>query len=161
MGLTVFRLIGFTAAAVAAVAVFVAAGPDAVTRFTPIAVEGNQELIDQAVADYQQQSEAAGDDIEVQQLVNGWVARDLLFVIANQADATSEQIAVLSAQTVANAQAGDPDDRVAGLLLIGVLTLAFHGATAPSTWSRAGRPSPTADPTSSASTLPELEKTSE
>lgn len=124
------RLIGFVAAAVAAVAVFILAGPDDARRFTPIAVAGNQELIDEAVAAYEADAAVAGDDIALQELANGWIARDLLFINAGQLDALSEQVAVLSAQTVANAQGGEPDDRVPGLLLVAVLTLAFHFATA-------------------------------
>jgi hypothetical protein len=127
--MAIFRLVGFTIAAAAAVAVFLLAGPDDARRFTPIAVEGNQQLIDGAVAAYEADAQAAGEDIQLQQLASSFIARDLLFVNAGQLDALSEQISVLSAQTVVNAQAGDSDDRIAGLLLVGVLTLAFHGAT--------------------------------
>ena len=127
----ILRSCGFAAALIAAIAVFVFAGPDEVQRFTPIAVEGSKGLVDEAVADYEANTTAAGDDVVLQQIANGWITRDLLYVETGQLDAISDQIAVLSAQTVANAQAGEPDNRIAALLLIGVITLAFHAATVP------------------------------
>ena len=125
------RLAGFVIAGVVAVGAFVLLRADDPTRFPPIAVEGNAELIDQAMADYQTNIVAAGEDVALQAVVNGWVARDLLFIQAQQFDALSSQISVLSAQTDAYGQADQPDDRVPALLLIGLLTIIFHLGTAP------------------------------
>jgi hypothetical protein len=127
----IVRIIGFTIAAVSAVGVFIFAAPEPPNRFQPIAIEGNQALIEQALADYEANFIEAGESIELQLVANGWVTRDLLFIQANQFDALSEQMAMLSAQTVANSQAAEPDERMAALLLIAVLTLIFHGATLP------------------------------
>ena len=125
------RLTGFSVAVIASVLTLLLLGPAEPERFQPIQVEGNQELISQALEDYEANSTAAGEDLALQTVVNGWVARDFLYVVANELDAVSDQLTILSAQTDALANATEPDERLPVLLLIGVVTFAFHAATLP------------------------------
>jgi hypothetical protein len=123
--------VGFTIAVVAAVLSVLLLGPADLARFQPIQVEGNQELISEALTDYEANSTAAGEDLDLQVVANGWVARDFLYIVANELDAVSDQLTILSAQTDALANGTGADDRVPALLLVGVLTFAFHAATLP------------------------------
>lgn len=62
------------------------------------------------------QNEADADSAPKQAVVNGWVARDLLTIIASESDRT--------------------DERPAALLMLGVVGIAFFGATSPVSRSR-------------------------
>ena len=127
----IVRLVGFSIAVAASVLALLLLGPADPVRFQPIQVEGNQELIDQALADYEANSTAAGEDLDLQVVVNGWVARDFFFIVASELDAVSDQLTILSAQSDALSNGTEPDDRVPALLLVGVVTFAFHAATLP------------------------------
>lgn len=127
----IVRLVGFIAAALAAVAVFVFLAPDDVESIGALSIEGIQEAIDQARATYDENAANAGDNAELQIVTNGWVARDLLFIVADELAALSDQLAVLSAQADGTVRASEPDERLAALALVAVLTLAFHAATVP------------------------------
>ena len=127
----IVRLVGFIIAAMAAVAAFVLLEPDDVTRAQPPTIEGLDTMLEQALSDYDENSLGAGDNAELQIVTNGWVARDLLFIVVSQLEVMSEQITVLSAQTDGIAKGSEADDRVPALLLIGVLTIGFHAVTLP------------------------------
>jgi hypothetical protein len=63
-------------------------------------------------------NEALADSAPKQQVVNGWVARDLLEIQSQQLDAIAAQLEVLS-------EPPPRDDRVPLLLLTGVVALGF------------------------------------
>ena len=123
------RLLGFIVAGLAAVAAFVFLGPDDIERIQPPSIEGLDELVEQALSDYDENSLAAGDNAELQIVTNGWVARDLLFILVSELEVMSDQMTVLSAQIDGIARGTEPDERVPALLLIGVLTFGLHAAT--------------------------------
>jgi hypothetical protein len=127
----IVRLAGFTLAALAAVLVFVFVGPGGIDRIPAPSIEGIDESISRALAEYDQNALNAGDSAELQIVTNGWVSRELQVIVAQELNVLSQQIEVLSTQTDNIAQGTGPDDRVAALLLIGVVTLGFHAATLP------------------------------
>lgn len=128
----IVRLAGFTVAALAAVAVFVLLGPDDVERVGPVpGLEGVDEAIAQARATHDENAAGAGDNAELQIVTNGWVARDMLFIVADEIGALTDQVSVVSAQLDTAVTAGEPDDRLAALALVAVITIAFHAATLP------------------------------
>ena len=146
----IVRLVGFIIAAMAAVAAFVLLEPDDVTRAQPPTIEGLDTMVEQALSDYDENSLGAGDNAELQIVTNGWVARDLLFILVSQFEVLSDQITVLSAQIDGVAEGTEADDRVPALLLIGVLTIGFHAATLP------GLPTATARRTAVPARSPQL-----
>jgi hypothetical protein len=77
-----------------------------------------------ALAEYEA-NEARADGAVQQQVVNGWVAKDLLAIVARQADDAAR----------ADRQA---DDRLAAEAVVAVVALAFGIATRPSGGRRAG-----------------------
>lgn len=94
------RRVGFMLLAVAAIAVFLFAGPDA--------DEIGASTIEAAISNAETNEDSASGAPQ-QAVVNGWVARDLLEVIAHQGQ----------------------DNRTPALLLIGVLALILHASTLP------------------------------
>ncbi len=156
----IVRPAGFIVAALAAVAVFVLLGPDDVERAGPVpGLAGVDEAIDQARTTYDENAASAGDSAELQIVTNGWVARDLLFLLADVIGALTDQVSVVSAQLDTAVTASEPDERLAALALVAVLTLAFHAATLPLVSGtadrrtavrvpipRTSRPAPTPDP---------------
>lgn len=81
-----------------------------------------------------------------QQVVNGWVARDLLSVVAAQ---QNDLIAASASQT--------PDPRVPALLMLGLFGLALLGGTTPATGSFA----PAASAAVPSSTRPDVDLSSQ
>jgi hypothetical protein len=127
----IVRLAGFIVAGLAALAVYFLAGPDDVVRVTAPSIEGIDESIDRALTAYDENATNAGQDLQLQTVINGIAAKDLLNVIASELNVMSDQIEVLSAQTDSIVGASEPDERMPALLLIGVLTIGFHAATLP------------------------------
>lgn len=127
----IVRLAGFIVAALAAAAIFVFLPPDDVERVVTPSIEGIQESIERAIEDYETNAVNAGDDIALQDVVNGIAAKDLLSVIAAELQVMTQQIEVLSVQTDGVGQGVEPDTRVPALLMVGVLTFVFHVATLP------------------------------
>jgi hypothetical protein len=107
-----FRRIGALVLAVAAVAVWFGMAPSA--KVAKAADFGPQ--ISSALANYRLNN-ANAEYSPQQQVVNGWVAKDLLTVLAR------EQNAALSPASAPR------DDRVPAELLLAVLGLALFGAT--------------------------------
>lgn len=109
------RTAGFALLAIAAAAVMFAMAPD-----IPEADTGRfDRLTNQALED-EEANQARTQGAPQQQVVNGWVNRDLLTVISRQ----------MSAQIEAT-QATSADQRLPALLLILVLAVCWHGATLP------------------------------
>lgn len=103
------RLIGAVVLALAALAIYFGMAPTEKTSATDRA--------DLALT-LNKQNEADADSAPKQAVVNGWVARDLLTIIASESDRT--------------------DDRPAALLTLGIVGIAFLSATRPNT--SVGRP---------------------
>jgi hypothetical protein len=114
-----FRRVGLAVLAVAAVAVFFVLAPDSSGSEPSIFTADYSELVQQALSDSDANNVRA-EGAPQQQVVNGWVARDLLSIIA------LEQNELVEAARTAQA---DPDDRPAALLVITVLAIALWGAT--------------------------------
>lgn len=85
-----------------------------------------ERLISQALSD-NDANEARTDSAPQQQVVNGWVARDLLTIIA-RANADLLEAAAAAADNRAEGNPGS-DQRVPALLALTVLTLAWEGLT--------------------------------
>jgi hypothetical protein len=81
-----------------------------------------QPLIDAAMSDYKA-NDANADSAPKQQVVNGWVARDLLHAIAQQNVASAKTLDGL----VAIQAASPPDDRPARLLAILAILVGWIG----------------------------------
>jgi hypothetical protein len=76
-------------------------------------------MVQEALSDFDA-NDARTEGAPQQQVVNGWVARDLLSIIA------LEQNELVEAARTAHAE---PDNRPAALLVIAVLAIALWGAT--------------------------------
>ena len=128
------RNIGFSIIAVAAVAIWFLLAPD---QRQPEGIGINLsaldyvDMVEQALSDFDL-NEAVADSAPQQQVVAGWVARDLLSVIAL---AQADQLEALGGlvdqnETVASAIAVR-DDRIPALLGLVVLAMCWHGAISP------------------------------
>lgn len=139
---TAVRTAGYLVLAVAAVAVFIVLKPVVTTSVPTLPSATTYEsLISTALSD-NTANDARADSAPKQQVVNGWVARDLLTIIAKEdADILKAQGAVVDATGAL--QTTPFDERIPALLLIGVLALCWTGLSA--------RP---AAPTVTASTQP-------
>lgn len=107
------RTVGFAVLAIAAAAVMFVLAPDV----EPADASRFDRLITQALEDAES-NETLAQGAPQQQVVNGWVARDLLTVIAQQ-------------NTAALETSQSPDTRIPALLLIVALAVCWHGATLP------------------------------
>lgn len=116
LALRVVRIMGFVVLAVAAVVVTLVMAPEPVEAPD---TDRFDRLIDQALDD-NRANDARTDTAPQQQVVNGWVARDLLTIMAQQ---QTEQLATASTSA--------SDERVPYLLLVAVLAIVWHGATQP------------------------------
>ena len=119
------RRIGLGIIAIAAVLVTVLAAPPA-----PEAVDTNdfEDQITVALEDYEGNN-ALAEGAPQQEVVNGWVARDLLTVISKQTNAL-----------LGSSQASSGDPRIPVLLMLLVLAVAWHGLTAPTAGEVASAP---------------------
>ena len=124
------RVIGFLAIALLAVGAYVALTPR-IVRDSPTLPSATQyeSLISTALTEFELNNIGA-DSAPQQAVVNGWVARDLLSVIAKElADILRSQGAVVDA--TGNLQTQPFDERVPTLLLLGVLAIAWGQLTEP------------------------------
>lgn len=123
------RVLGFIVLAAAAVAAFVLLAPTA-PKDVPTLPSTVQylSLISQALEDGET-NEANADTAPKQQVVNGWVARDLLTIIAKeQADLLLAQGAIVDSNGILRAQPFD--ERVPALIVIGILAVCWAGVSA-------------------------------
>ena len=126
--LQAIRLIGFAVLAAVAVAAYVALAPR-VARDQPTLPSATQyeSLISQALADFEL-NDIGADSAPQQAVVNGWIARDLLTIIAKElADVLRAQGAIVDA--TGNLQTQPFDERIPALLLIGVLAITWGQLT--------------------------------
>lgn len=126
---TAIRGAGYLVLAIAAVSVFVVLKPnvEANTPSLPSATT-YKSLISTAMSDYDGNNSNT-ESAPQQQVVNGWVARDLLLIIAKEnADILRAQGAVVDATGAL--QTAPFDERVPALLLLGVLAVCWTGLTA-------------------------------
>lgn len=131
------RQIGLALLAAAAVAVFFVMEPEEgdlppdLPTFAPEASD-YADLVDQALADFEA-NEARADSAPQQQVVAGWVAKDLLTVVALEGAQNVEALDTLTDQNDLIYRAATTreqrDDRPAALLVIGVLAISLWGAT--------------------------------
>ncbi len=79
-------------------------------------------LIDLAMSDYEA-NDSNTESAPQQQVVNGWIARDLLEIIARQQEASADTLDDLVALRVAS----PPDDRPSRLLVVLTVLLGWTG----------------------------------
>jgi len=126
---TAVRAAGYLVLAIAAVAVFIVLKPVVTTSVPSLPSATTYEsLISTALSD-NSVNDANAESAPQQQVVNGWVARDLLMIIAKEnADIFKAQGAVVD---VTGALQTTPfDERIPALLLIGVFALCWTGLSA-------------------------------
>ncbi len=109
---------GFIALAIAAGAVFFALAPEAVNYSS--SASSFEALIGIAMDDYEANDERT-ESAPQQQVVNGWVARDLLQIVATELADQLDGTEAIATQ--------EPDDRVPALLVLIVLGIAWWGVT--------------------------------
>jgi hypothetical protein len=114
-----FRRIGLAVLAVAAIAVFFVLAPDSSAPELSVLTPDYGNMVQEALSDFDA-NDARTEGAPQQQVVNGWVARDLLSIIA------LEQNELVEAARTAHAE---PDNRPAALLVIAILAIALWGAT--------------------------------
>jgi len=130
---------------VAAAATFVVLKPEVETASPTLPTATTYEsLITTALSDYRS-NDALADSAPKQQVTNGWVARDLLMIIAKEnADILKAQGAVVDATGAL--QTTPFDERIPALLLIGVFALCWTGLTSgsygPTANAQAASPAP-------------------
>jgi len=121
------RPVGFIILAAAAVVVWFAMTPSGPTDLPDVPSAAQYErLISQALSD-NEANDARTDSAPQQQVVNGWVARDLLTIIA-KANAGMLEAAAAVAESNATASS-DSDQRVPTLLVLIVIAIAWDGMT--------------------------------
>lgn len=126
------RQIGLAVIAVAAIAVwFVIAPsePDPVSAFDPNS-KTYTNLIDATLDDYEANNDRA-DSAPQQQVVNGWVAKDLLMIMAYQNTDLLDAVGGLGDQNATASTLAVRDDRTPALLVLVVVAVAWFGITAP------------------------------
>lgn len=103
------------------------AEPRVVDVKSPAATESLDVLISAAMSDFAS-NDANADSAPKQQVVNGWVARDLLHIITLQNEASAKSIDLAMATIVDSRPVPAPiDQRPARLLMILVLALCWVG----------------------------------
>lgn len=110
------RSVGFAVIAVAAIAVTILGAPESPD---PISTDTFERQITVALEDYES-NDANTSGAPQQQVVNGWVARDLLTILTQQTNAV-----------LAASQTSASDPRIPLLLLLLVFAVALHAATLP------------------------------
>jgi hypothetical protein len=127
---TSIRVAGFVAISATAVAIYSLMAPK-VSQDTPTLPSATQyeSLIRTALAEYDVNN-ANAESAPQQQVVNGWVAKDLLTIIAKvQADNLKAQGAVVDA--TGNLQTQPFDERIPALLLMGILAITWGSVSSP------------------------------
>lgn len=122
------RAAGFISLAVIAIALYVVLAPAVGVDTVPVASQ-YESLVAAAVSDYELNNFSA-DSAPKQQVVNGWLAKDLLTIIAKeQADLIRAQGGLVDA--LGTLKTYPFDERIPALLVVGVIALAWNGLTAP------------------------------
>lgn len=126
------RRVGLGVIAVAAVAVWFVLAPEATAGPTVnLTTIDYADLIDTALSDYDS-NDARADTAPKQQVVNGWVARDLLWITALQNVDLLEGIGALADQNSGLTDAVTAtDDRFPALLVLVVVAVCWLGITTP------------------------------
>ena len=126
------RRIGLAVLALGALAIFFLMEPDIPEEGSlNLSATNYQALIDLAMSDYNA-NDALTDSAPQQQVVNGWVARDLLQIQARQ---LADVLDALTQETESGQLVATTDPRVPALLVVAVLAICLIGFTAGS-----GRP---------------------
>ena len=127
--LDVFAALGFVAFAVAGLVLwrdFLPPSGPSMAYEGPSAAQYDS-LVTTALSDYAVNNLTA-DSAPKQQVVNGWVAKDLLTIVAKENGDVLRGIQALGVQNEALLTATPrPDERIPALLLLGVLTLCWSG----------------------------------
>jgi len=128
----VARQIGLAVVVLAAVAVWflmAPSDPEPVSVFDPTS-KTYTSLIDATISDYDANN-ARTDSAPQQQVVNGWVAKDLLTIMAYQNTDLLDAVGGLGDQNATASTLAVRDDRTPALLLLVVVAVAWFGITAP------------------------------
>lgn len=132
------RNIGFTGIAVAAIAVWVMLAPppvDPSAGTIGLSTANYARLVEQALSD-SDLNQSRTESAPQQQVVNGWVARDLLSIIAlAQADMLETMGGMTDQNETVVSAIATRDDRIPALLALAVLAICWAGATVPSSTS--------------------------
>ena len=128
------RRIGLLIVAIAAVAVWFVMAPDDLSierAGVNLSLRDYERLVDQALSDFDL-NEALADSAPQQQVVAGWVARDLLSIIAlAQADQVEASTGLVELNETLVHAVAVRDDRIPALLGLAVLAVCLHGVTLP------------------------------
>jgi hypothetical protein len=130
VGSSLIRRAGFGAIAAATIAVwFLMAPPSTDPPAFELTVQDYSRMVVQALNEAEA-NEILADSAPQQQVVNGWVARDLFSLIALQNTDLLEGIGLLGDQNAAlGAALTFRDDRTPALIALGVLALCWQGLT--------------------------------
>lgn len=151
--LTVLKAVLFPIGLLALAGIALAIGfgdPVSRSRVTPVdsaSLSSFGMQIDAAMSDFDVNN-ARADSAPKQQVVNGWVARDLLQIIARQQASSNDGLSVISRQLeqLANPAAQPIDERTIRLAVVAVLTLVWWAlwSAVPTRRTRAFPPPPAA-----------------
>ena len=120
------RRVGLALLAIAAIAIFFLMEPDAPEEGSlNLSATNYQSLIDAAMSDYNA-NDALAESAPQQQVVNGWVARDLLQIQARQ---LADVLDVLTQESGSGELVATTDPRVPALLVIAILAVGLMGLT--------------------------------
>lgn len=120
------RRLGLGLLSVAAIVVFFVLEPDQTESSSAALTPTNyQALVDLAMSDYDANA-ALTESAPQQQVVNGWVARDLLQIQAMQ---LADLLEVLAEENEAGQIVAVTDPRTPALLVIAILAVALVGVT--------------------------------
>ena len=126
------RQIGLAVIGVGAIAVWFLVAPtepDPVTGFDPTS-RTYVNLIESALSDYDANN-ALTDSAPQQQVVNGWLTKDLLTIISYQNTDLLDAVGDLGDQNATASSLAVRDDRVPALLVLVVAAIVWFGITAP------------------------------
>ena len=117
------RVFGYAVLAVVGIAIWFGLAPDAPAEAETsgtVALYGR--LLDATMSDHEANEELA-ESAPQQQVVNGWVARDLLYL------GTRAAVDQLAVDVAALESSQRQDDRITALMALLVLGVAYHGAS--------------------------------
>ena len=126
------RQVGLAVIGIGAIAVWILLAPtepDPVTGFDPTS-RTYVNLIETALSDYDANN-ARADSAPQQQVVNGWLTKDLLTIISFQNTDLLDAVGGLGDQNATASSLAVRDDRVPALLVLVVAAIAWFGITAP------------------------------
>lgn len=123
--LRIFRRVGLGLLTAAAVTMFFALAPAPQEPHSAVLSTNYRRLVDAAMADYDANDRRA-DSAPKQQVVNGWVARDLLQIQTLQ---LADILTALTEEAESGALVVATDHRVPALLVVGIAAIALIGVT--------------------------------